>query len=167
LSRCLVSVGSNIQPDRHVPRALDLLRRRFGALQVSTIYVTTPVGDTAQPDFWNLAVSFDTDLTPEAVSAELHDVEERLGRRRDASRPWGPRSIDLDLVMLGDLVGRFAGVELPSPQLARHAFVAVPVAELAPDGRHPVLGVSLAELARRALETCDHPPRRMSQGVTS
>jgi 2-amino-4-hydroxy-6-hydroxymethyldihydropteridine diphosphokinase len=165
LTLCLVSVGSNIQPERFVPRAIEQLRQRLGPVKVSSAYRTVPVGDTAQPDFWNLAVIFETELSPEAINAELHAIERHLGRSHDPSRPWGPRAIDLDLVLLGDLVGRFGAVELPSPQLAEQAFVAVPAAELAPRLKHPLLGVTLAELAVTTAAACDRPPRRVAEDV--
>ena len=161
MKRAFVSVGSNIRPDAHVPAAVGRMRKRFGPLRVSPVYLTAPVGDPDQPDFWNLAVCFPCAMEPEAVQDELHAIEDALGRRRDAGRPLGPRVVDLDLVMVEDRVGAFGALTLPSPHLENDVFVAVPVADLDPGLAHPLLGVSMAEVARRALARGGPPPRRL------
>ena len=156
--RMFVSLGSNIRPRHHLPLAVAELRRRFQVVAVSPAYRTAPVGDEDQADFLNLAVELASDLTPERAQAALHDIEQILGRERDATRRFGPRTIDLDLVLVAGTVGRFGSLELPSPLLAREPFVAVPVADLAPELVHPVLGVSLSEVARAALAGSATPP---------
>ena len=162
MSRAFVSVGSNIHPDSNVKAAVERVRARFGPCRISPVYLTAPVGDADQPDFWNLALCFDCDLGPETVQDELHAIEDALGRRRDAARPLGPRVVDLDLVLVEGRVGVFGSLRLPSPQLERDSFVAVPVADLDPGLEHPVLGVTMSELARRAMARGGPPPRRIA-----
>lgn len=156
--RMFVSLGSNVDPELNIGRAVAELRRRLTVLALSRVYRTAPVGDTDQPDFWNLAAEIQSELAPEEVQAQLRAIEEELGRRRDPLRPLGPRSADLDLVLVEGVVGRFGTLELPSPLLAREAFVAVPVAELAPGLSHPTVGTDLREIAQAAVERSDRPP---------
>ncbi|ROR34519.1 2-amino-4-hydroxy-6-hydroxymethyldihydropteridine diphosphokinase [Inmirania thermothiophila] len=142
--RVYVGLGSNVEPQRHVPSALAALRRRFGALETSSLYETEAVGFAGAP-FHNLAVGFGTDEPPEAVVAALAAIEDANGRDRRGPR-FGPRTLDLDLLLYGDLVGEVAGRPVPRPELVEHAFMLAPMAELAPGLRHPVLGRTLAEL---------------------
>jgi 2-amino-4-hydroxy-6-hydroxymethyldihydropteridine diphosphokinase len=157
--RMFVSLGSNIQPRHYLARAVAELRGRFHLVAVSPVYRTKPAGDPDQPDFFNLAVELESELPPEQVHAALRAIEDLLGRQRDPNRPYGPRTADLDLVLIPGVVGRFGSLELPSPQLAREPFVAVPVADLAADLAHPVLGLTLGEVARVALATAATPPQ--------
>lgn len=161
MRRTFVSVGSNIQPERHVALAVRTMRERFGPLELSPLYRTAPAGDPDQPYFWNLAVCFSCDREPESVQGELHAIEDALGRMRDAARPLGPRTVDLDLVLMEGRTGAFGGFRLPSPHLETDSFVAVPVADLAPDLVHPVLGLTMSEIARRTIARGGEPPSRL------
>lgn len=161
MRRVFLSLGSNIEPRTNVLRAIEELRRLYTVVAVSPVYRTAPVGDAAQPDFWNLAVEIACDEAPEVVHEALRGIEERLGRRRDPNRPFGPRTMDLDLVHVDGLTGVFGPLTLPSPQLALEAFVAVPVADLAGDLIHPETGLSLAETARAALKSGTPAPIRL------
>jgi 2-amino-4-hydroxy-6-hydroxymethyldihydropteridine diphosphokinase len=156
-----VLVGSNIEPERSVRRAVAALRERLRVVRFSPAYRTAPVGDTAQEDFVNLAVELECEDTPQDLQQRLHELEDELGRTRDPDRPAGPRAVDLDLVLVPGLAGRFGTLTLPSPLLAREAFVAVPVADLAPELLHPVLGTPLQELARAAVASSGRPPVRL------
>src|SRR5208337_4232516 len=104
--RMFVSLGSNIRPRHFLPRAVAELRQRFHLLSISPIYRTVPAGDADQPDFLNLAVELESELPPEQVQAALREIEAILGRERDPSRPCGPRTADLDLVLIPGVVGR-------------------------------------------------------------
>ncbi len=163
--RMFVSLGSNVEPRSNLRRALAELRRRFTVTAVSPAYLTAPVGDRDQPDFWNLAVELDCSEPPHKVHAVLRYIEALLGRRRDPDRPFGPRTVDLDLVLVEGLSGSFGGLDLPSPLVAKEPFVTVPLADLAPEVVHPMLQVSVGALARSLLAAAPQPPRRLDEGL--
>jgi len=164
VSRAFVLFGANIQPERHVVRAMALLRASFPVVAVSPVYRTAPAGDPDQEDFLNVAVELRTSAPPQMIHERLREIEALLGRRRDPTRPLGPRTADLDLVLVEGLVGTFGAVELPHPTLADQAFALVPLADLAPELPHPTLGVPLADLARRAVAGSPRPPVRVELG---
>jgi len=144
MARVYLSLGSNQQPRRYLRAALDELRARFGAIEVSPAYRSKAVGFDG-PDFVNLAVGLDTELAPEALNDWLHALEDRHGRRRDVPR-YSDRTLDVDIVLYGDLVRRGEGhLDIPRKEL-KHAFVLRPIADIAPGLRHPVDGRSMAEL---------------------
>lgn len=160
--RMLVSIGSNIDPARYVPRAVQALRARFSVLAVSPVYETAPVGDANQADFWNLVALIESDEPAADVQHALHEIEDSLGRTRDPARRFGPRTADLDLVLVEGEAGTFDSFVLPSPLVASEPFVAVPAADVAPDLLHPTLGVTLADVARTVLALSDARPRRVA-----
>ena len=144
MARVYLSLGSNLQPQKYLRAALDELRARFGAIEVSPAYRSKAVGFDG-PDFVNLAVGLDTELAPEALNDWLHALEDRHGRRRDLPR-YADRTLDVDIVLYDDLVRRGEGhLDIPRKEL-RHAFVLRPLADIAPGLRHPVDGRSMAEL---------------------
>lgn len=100
--------------------------------RVSRLYRTPPWGDTAQPAFLNAAVALDTALDPRALLEALLAIERRHGRRREAGARWGPRTLDLDLLLYGDRVIDEPGLRVPHPHLHARAFVLAPLAEIAP-----------------------------------
>ncbi len=160
--RMFVSLGSNIDPERNLGRAVAELAARFKLVAASRVYRTAPVGDAEQADFWNLAAELDCDLAPPEVQRVLRAVESQLGRTRDPKRKYGPRTIDLDLVLVDGVAGRFGELELPSPLVEREAFVAVPLAGLAPGLRHPVSGRTLGEIALAAATRAPRPPEPLA-----
>ncbi|GAB2801948.1 2-amino-4-hydroxy-6-hydroxymethyldihydropteridine diphosphokinase [Dyella kyungheensis] len=144
MARAYLSLGSNLEPLRYLRAALDELRARFGALTVSPAYRSRSVGFDGA-DFVNLAVGLDTDLSPEALNAWLHALEDRHGRRRDVPR-YSDRTLDVDIVLYDDLVLQGEGhLELPRKEL-RRAFVLRPIADIAPQLKHPVTGETMAAL---------------------
>jgi 2-amino-4-hydroxy-6-hydroxymethyldihydropteridine diphosphokinase len=139
-----LSLGSNQDPERHLPRALDELRARFGALRASPWYRTPAVGFDG-PDFVNGAAIVESDLDPVALDAWLHALEDAHGRRRDLPR-FSSRPLDIDIVFYDQLVLRGPGhLEIPRPEL-RHAFVLKPLADIAPEFHDPLGGKTLAQL---------------------
>jgi 2-amino-4-hydroxy-6-hydroxymethyldihydropteridine diphosphokinase len=144
MARVYLSLGSNVEPQRHLTAALDELRARFGALAVSPAYRTKSVGFDGA-DFVNLAVGLDTDLSPQELNAWLHALEDRQGRRRDVPR-FSDRTLDLDIVFYDRLVTEGPGhLQIPRDEL-KHAFVLRPIADIAPQFVHPVTGRTMAEL---------------------
>jgi 2-amino-4-hydroxy-6-hydroxymethyldihydropteridine diphosphokinase len=139
-----VAAGSNVDPIVHLRRALDELDRNFAPLRCSTAYRNRAVGFKGE-DFVNLVVAFETGLDVRAVLERLHEAEAACGRARHAPK-WAPRSMDLDVLLYGDVVSSEPGLELPRPDLVRRAYMLGPMAELAPQRRHPTLGRTMAEL---------------------
>lgn len=141
---CWISIGSNIEPARHVRAALGHLQQSFGALRVSPVYETPAVGFSGDA-FLNLVVGMTTAQTPEAVIAELRRIEDVEGRVRGAEK-FAARTLDLDLLTYGTRTTAAAGKTLPHPDILAYDFVLRPLAELAPDETHPVLQRGYAEL---------------------
>ena len=143
--RAWLSLGSNLEPEKHLRAALVELRGRYGAIVVSPTYRTRAVGFEG-PDFLNLAVGIDTDETPAALDEWLHAFEARHGRVRGGPR-FSSRTLDADIVLFGDRIVLGPGhLEVPRRELVAHAFVLKPMADVAPDVVHPQLGKTLAEL---------------------
>ena len=144
MPRVYVSVGSNLDPGRNVASALEALRARFGPLAVSTVY-RCPAEGFEGPDFHNLAVAFESGEPPRRIAGALRAIEDAHGRRRDGPR-FASRTLDLDLLLYGEAVIDEPGLRLPREEILRYAFVLRPLAELAPELRHPTAGRTLAEL---------------------
>ena len=144
MPRAYLSLGSNLDPEKHLTQALAELDAKFGAVVASRLLRTPAVG-FAGPDFLNAAAIVETDLDIVALDAWLHALEDAHGRRRDVQR-FSDRPLDIDIVFYDDLVYRGPGnLQVPRPEL-QHAFVLQPLAEIAPDFRDPVSGRTLAEL---------------------
>jgi 2-amino-4-hydroxy-6-hydroxymethyldihydropteridine diphosphokinase len=142
-----IGLGANLgEPRRQVEEAI----RRLGeaeeveVLKASRLYLTPPLGPPGQPWYVNAAVRVKTRLTPEELLRVLIGIERAMGRVR--GERWGPRLIDLDLLLYNGEV--LAGPELtvPHPEMHRRAFVLAPLAEISPEARHPVLNKTVAEL---------------------
>lgn len=155
MPKAYLSLGSNLDPEQHLSRALAELRARFGAIVVSPTY-RTPAEGFDGPDFLNCAAIIDTDLDVIALDAWLHALEDEHGRRRDVPR-FSSRPLDIDIVFYDDLVMKGPGnLQLPRPEL-RHAFVLKPLSDIAPEFRDPVSGECLATLWQRHPDH-QHPP---------
>lgn len=153
-----MAAGSNVEPVAHLQRALAMLRARYPGLRRSRAWRNPAVGFEGD-DFVNLVVSFSTDESPQRVLERLHEVEAACGRTRAAPR-WAPRSMDLDVLLYGDRVSDEPGLTLPRPDLVRRAYVLGPMAELAPELRHPTLGLTMRELWVR-FDSAAHPMREV------
>ena len=146
MTRAWLSLGSNIEPVKHLRAALMVLHQRFGSFDESPTYRFPAVGFDGA-DFLNLAVGIDTDLEAAALNDWLHALEDRLGRRRDVPR-FSSRTLDIDIVLYGDEVLKGANnLEIPRPEL-KQAFVLKPLADVAPHIVHPLLGKTILELWR-------------------
>ncbi len=140
-----LSLGSNIEPEKHLRAAVAELRERFGDVLLSPFYRTPAVGFDGA-DFLNAAARIETGLSPEELDAWLHALEDRHARDRSGPR-FSSRTLDVDLLLYDDRVLRGPGhLELPRPELAKQAFVLKPMADIAPEVVHPALGKTLGEL---------------------
>ena len=139
-----VAAGSNVEPERHMQQAVAELARAFPGIRFSSWYRNRAVGFEGD-DFINLVAGFDTALPVRQVLEELHAIEGRCGRGRDAPR-WAPRSMDLDVLLYGDLEYDEPGLRLPRPDLLKRAYMLGPLAELAPGVRHPTAGLTIGAL---------------------
>ena len=149
MSVAFVGLGSNLgEPAAQVERAIEALRRlpHSSMTKRSSLYRTAPWGGIEQPDFVNGVVAIETTLTAQALMEELLAIERRLGRRRDVER-YGPRMIDLDLLLYDDAVIDEPQLRVPHPHMHERAFVLVPLAEIAPDVAIPGQGSVVAALA--------------------
>jgi len=143
-----LSLGSNIEPVKNLHAALELLAAKTRLVAVSSVWETAPVGLTEQPNFLNTAAIVETDLTAEQLKQNvLAAIEQQLGRVRQADKN-APRPIDLDIILFNREIFQLGQRHIPDPEIAERAFVAIPLAEIAPDYVHPELGQTLAEIAQ-------------------
>jgi 2-amino-4-hydroxy-6-hydroxymethyldihydropteridine diphosphokinase len=146
-----VGLGSNLdEPAAQVRRALAALEAlpQTRLVTRSSLYRSPPMGPPDQPDYVNAVAALLTALPAAELLAALHSIEGAQGRRRDGPR-WGPRTLDLDLLLYGELAVNSDTLVLPHPGLAERPFVLVPLLEVAPGLRIP-RGPSVAQLASRA-----------------
>jgi 2-amino-4-hydroxy-6-hydroxymethyldihydropteridine diphosphokinase len=146
-----IALGSNLE-SRFGDREANLREavRRIESLgevrAVSSFYDTEPVGYLEQPRFLNAALLLETEMEPRALMRKLLSIERAMGREREGAMPKGPRVVDLDLLLYGDWVLWAEDLILPHPRMEERRFVLEPLAEIAPDWVHPVLGVTVRGL---------------------
>ena len=149
-----LGLGSNMgNRQDNLDKALDFLSQRLRVDKVSSVYDTEPVGNPNQPRFLNLVCQVYTTLAPAGLLTLAKGIESKLGRALGKSN--APRPIDIDILFYGDQVIETPELVIPHPRLAERAFVLVPLAEIAPDLRHPVTGKTIKELLRGLTETQD------------
>jgi 2-amino-4-hydroxy-6-hydroxymethyldihydropteridine diphosphokinase len=140
-----IGIGSNVgDREANCRKAIELLAEAGRVISVSSLYYTEPVGYKEQEDFINAVVSLETDLSARELLDACHAIEDRLGRKRTLR--WGPRTIDLDILLYGDLMMSQPDLVIPHPLMATRKFVLAPLAEIAPEVVHPVLRKTAAQL---------------------
>jgi 2-amino-4-hydroxy-6-hydroxymethyldihydropteridine diphosphokinase len=149
-----VSVGSNVEPERHLRAAAVALADRYGVLRLSPVYRNRAVGFEGE-DFYNAVIAFVTDESVAGVVAALDGIEAANGRRRGGEK-FAPRTLDLDLILYGDAVIDQDGIRIPRDELTRYDFVLRPLLDLEPGLAHPATGEPLSAVWTRLEQT---PPR--------
>ncbi|MCP8689139.1 2-amino-4-hydroxy-6-hydroxymethyldihydropteridine diphosphokinase [Marinobacterium sedimentorum] len=144
MAQVYVSIGSNIERERNIAAGLDGLAESFGELTLSSVFESEAVGFTGD-HFYNLVAGFETSLAVGELSRELKAIEDRNGRCRQGPKFSG-RTLDIDILTYDDACGRIDGVELPRAEILFNAFVLQPLAEIAPQGLHPLNGLSYGAL---------------------
>lgn len=144
--KVFLSLGSNMEREDNIRSALITLKNQFGLIDISPVYESEAVGFKGN-SFLNLVVGLRTDLTLEALGKRLKQIEDSHGRDRNGPK-FGPRTLDIDIVLYADLVGKHSGIELPRPELFYNAFVLFPMADLCPDTTDILTGKTYSSLAR-------------------
>jgi 2-amino-4-hydroxy-6-hydroxymethyldihydropteridine diphosphokinase len=148
--RVFIGLGSNLgDREATIRAALEAIADlpQTDLIRVSSLYDTEPVGDVEQPNFLNAAAILDTELDPRQLLWNLMLIEKRLGRVR--TQRWGPRTIDLDLLLYGDESIDDPDLRVPHPEIIRRSFVLVPLVELEPRLIHPGTGETMASHLNR------------------
>jgi 2-amino-4-hydroxy-6-hydroxymethyldihydropteridine diphosphokinase len=140
-----IGIGSNIgDKTTNCQTAVECLAEAGRIVGVSSFYYTEPVGYKEQEDFINAVASLQTSLSPSELLRICHAIEDRLGRRRTVR--WGPRTVDLDILLYGDLVVSRPDLVIPHPLMALRKFVLAPLVEIAPAVIHPTLNKTMIQL---------------------
>ncbi len=159
----LIAVGSNIEPEVNIPKALELLDEQCPITAVSTFYRTRPIARDGQPDFLNGACRCTVSMSPRDLKyGVLRAIEAELGRVREADS-HAPRTIDLDIGLMGDLVVQDEGLTIPDPDIESRAFLAIPFTEIAPGAIVPTSGKKLSELASSFEDEALQPEMELSE----
>jgi 2-amino-4-hydroxy-6-hydroxymethyldihydropteridine diphosphokinase len=139
-----ISIGSNIDKDKHIPASIKALTGLYGRLTLSSIYESESIGFSGDA-FYNLVAGFDSNLDVQEIVGQLRQIELDNGRNRECKK-FSARTLDLDLVLYGDLIINDSRIHIPRDEIERYAFVLEPLAEIAGHLRHPVSGRRYSEL---------------------
>lgn len=139
-----LSVGSNIEREKHIAGALDDLQESFGQLALSSVYESESVGFSGDP-FYNLVLAISTGLSVAELTIELRRIEDQHGRKREGPK-FSSRTLDIDILTYGDCIGVIDGVHLPRDEITKNAFVLLPLSELAPHSCYPQTEKSYQQL---------------------
>jgi 2-amino-4-hydroxy-6-hydroxymethyldihydropteridine diphosphokinase len=155
MSQVLLSLGTNLGERRqNLRRAVRLLDREMTVTAVSPIYETEPWGEPDQPDFLNICLAATTTQLPRQLLTTIKQIEQDLGR--EETYRWGPRLIDIDIILYDDVVVAEEWLNIPHARLAERAFVLAPLADIAPDWVHPITGKTVVEMLNAVYRTAVH-----------
>jgi 2-amino-4-hydroxy-6-hydroxymethyldihydropteridine diphosphokinase len=164
MPRVFVAAGSNVDPERNLARAAAELVREFPDIEFSPWYRNQAVGFEGA-DFINFVVGFNTDLPVHDVQTKLRAIEALCGRPPGAPK-YAPRSMDLDILLYGDLIHDEPGLKLPRPDLLKRPFMLGPIADIVPNLMHPTEHATIGELWQR-FDRNAHPMTRVEPSFTS
>ena len=142
-----ISIGSNIDKNKNIPASLEALKLHFGQLTISSIYESESVGFTGDT-FYNLVVGFNSEFSVKEVAKILRQIELDNGRTRN-SQKFSSRTLDLDLILYDNLILNDGRLQIPRDEIERYAFVLEPLAEIAPDLKHPISDISYSDLWKK------------------
>ncbi|TAL29108.1 MAG: 2-amino-4-hydroxy-6-hydroxymethyldihydropteridine diphosphokinase [Nitrospirae bacterium] len=147
MATIFIGIGSNLgNREDNCRKAINLLKENGIAVKKqSSTYETEPWGVKEQPKFINMAIEAETNKKPEDLLGILKNIENQMGRTKSVK--WGRRVIDLDILLYDDLIVETPHLEIPHPFMHEREFVLRPLAEIAPDKRHPVTGKTVREMA--------------------
>lgn len=143
MARIYLGLGSNVEPQNYLRLGITELGDRFGVLELSSVYRNASVGFDGD-QFLNLVVGFDTEVSPRGIYAALEEIHVLANRRRNESR-FSARTLDIDLLLYGDLILNEPPLQVPRTDILEYSFVLGPLAEIAPDLRHPETGRLITE----------------------
>lgn len=144
MARIYISVGSNIEAHKHIRGAANALREKYSELIISSIYESKAIGFEGD-NFLNLVIGADTNDDVIAVSQTLHQIEDKFGRERTGPK-FSSRTLDLDLLVYDDLIMDEQGIQIPRDEITKNAFVLWPLAEIAPELKHPQIAKSYTQM---------------------
>ncbi len=146
--RAFVAIGSNIEPEENIKKAIHLLTLETQVVGISTVYLTEPEGRPEQRPFYNLVIEVDTETPPREFKYRiLRTIENNLGRIRTGDK-YAPRTIDLDLILYDDLALQTTDLALPDPEILSRPFLALPLGELSPDLVLPGTDLTIKQIIR-------------------
>lgn len=156
MARAFIGIGSNIDPAGNMRAAVHALARQTRLIGISMVYLTDAFGAPGQPPYYNCVVEIEAEAAPAEIKfGILRNIETSLGRRRMEDK-YAPRTIDLDLILYGDLTVDAEGIRLPDPDILERPFLAIPLFELAPDlvlpGYNSRIGDIAAKLPRDGMK---------------
>ena len=164
MPRVYVGIGSNISKEENICGAVRELKAHYGRLTLSPVYESKALGFEGE-NFFNLVAGFDSVDSIEHLKETLFKIESQLGRVRQENR-FSSRTLDLDLLLYGDTVRHDDKANLPHPDIQRYAFVLCPLADIAPEVRHPETGLTCARMwqqfdaGKQELWKTDFDPRK-------
>jgi dihydroneopterin aldolase/2-amino-4-hydroxy-6-hydroxymethyldihydropteridine diphosphokinase len=144
-----LSLGSNIEPEKNLLEAVRLLSHKVKILKASKVYLTKPLQQRLQPEYYNCVLKIETDIEPRKLKFDaLRTIEAELGRKRTQDK-FASRPIDIDLILYGNLALSTKDMTIPDPEIQERAFLAIPLFEIEPDLVLPITNDPIRELAAR------------------